>query len=495
MSIPSVNIVIADNGANAAINLPQSSVQVKIGPALSGSPINVPVATTNPATLVTNFLGGQLVEAAGLVCAAGGTVIAVGIPITAVGTATAVVATTPGSSTSVVTKTLDGTNGAWDTYYVRVKCVTSGTIGTSAGIQISLDAGRNYGAIISLGTAVTYAIPSTGITLSFAAGTVVSGDYWSFSTTAPAGSDSGVQAALVALGASQYALAGWGSMHIIGVTASGDVTNYQSYLNTLANQFIFTRAITDARDAAPPAAWGGSAETETAWISSLGTAFSASSAKRISVSAGFYNTPSPYPNVAAGTPAYRRPLGWSDSVRRTQVPPQRRGGRVKDGSLSNITVNPVTDPADGFIYHDERANPGLDAARFMTAITWPQKQGFYICHENLMSPVGSQFTELVLGNVIDVACDIGYATGVNEISDDLRLTSTGTLVATDAIGLQNKIDAALKAGMTDAAMVSDAYSAVDQAANVFLTNNIPITISIVPRGYVNAITETINLVP
>jgi hypothetical protein len=167
--------------------------------------------------------------------------------------------------------------------------------------------------------------------------------------------------------------------------------------------------------------------------------------------------------------------------------------RPQLGSLSNITVNPSSDPGDGFIYHDERANPGLDAARFMTAITWPKKQGFYICHENLMAAVGSQFVWLVLGNVIDIACDIGYATGVNEISDDLKLQSNGSLYPTDALTLQGGINSALAAGMTNVAMVSDAYSSVSQSANVLATSNIPITISVLPRGYVNAITETINL--
>jgi hypothetical protein len=492
LPIPSVSITVADNGASAAQQVPLPNVQVKIGVAVGGT-ANVPVATTNPATLVSTFTGGPLVEAGGMVCAVGNVCIAVAIPLVNKGTATAVTATVPGSSTSTITVTLDGTNGAWDTYFVRMKCVTGGTIGTSASVQISLDAGRNYGPIIALGTANTYIIPNTGMTLNFGAGALVAGDYWSFSTTGPTGNDSGVQAAINALLASQYAIQGWGSLHIVGQASAASVANYQTYLTTAASQYVFTRALTEARDAIAPVAWGGTGETETAWASSLATAFGSTSAKRVCVGAGYYNMPSPYPNAAAGTPAYRRPLTWADAVRRTQIPAQRRGGRVKDGSLANIFVDPSNDPGDGFIYHDERVNPSLNAARFMSAMTYAKKTGFFVCQENLMSQVGSQFTELVLGNVIDVACDVAYATGIQEISDDLRLQDNGTLYPTDAVQLQQEINNALAESMTNVSMVSDAFSNVDGSTNVEHTGNIPITVSVVPRGYVNTISETVNL--
>jgi hypothetical protein len=493
LPLPSVTITIADNGANAAQTVPQQNVQVVLGCAVGG-PLNTPVATSSPNTLQTTFVGGPLVEAAGLVCQAGGIAICVGLPIVTKGTAKAVQFT--GTGSSVITVTLDGTNGAWDDFYVVFKCVAAGTIGT-AGIQfqISLDAGRNFGAILNLGTATTYAIPNSGITLNFAAGTLVLADTAKFQTIAPAWNDAGVQAAINALAASQYGIAGWGSAHLVGVSASGDATNVQSYLNAITAQFIYSRMILDARDVGAPTAWGGSGETEVAWMTAIETNFSATDAKRVCVSAGFYNTPSPYPNSAAGAPSYRRALGWSLAVRRTQIPTQRRAGRVKDGSLANIAVNPSSDPSDGFVYHDERINPGLNGSRFATAITWPKKPGFYMAIENLMAAPGSQFTELVLGNVIDVACDIGYATGVEEVSDDLLLTKTGTLFPTDALKLQGSIDNALSAGMINVAMVSDASSNVSQTANVLATSNIPIVISVLPRGYANTISETINLVP
>lgn len=496
MSIPNVIIIISDNGANAAVQIPQSNIQVVMGCAAgwtSATP-SAPIAISSPSSLLTNFTAGPLVEAAGLVCQAGGTAICVALPITTTGTATAVTATVPGGSSSTATVTLDGTVGAFDDYYVRVKCLTMGTIG-SPGIQyqVSLDAGRNYGPLLNLATSGIATLTNTGVTVTFGSGTMKAGDYWSFSTKAPAWNDAGVTAAVAVLAASQYALAGWGSLHLVGVSSSGNTGNLETLLDGITSQYIFTRALTSARDASPPVVWGGSGETETAWISSIETNFSAAATKRVCVGAGYYNTPSPFPNAVAGLPFYRRSLTWSDAVRRVLVPTQRRGGRVKDGPLANIVVNPSTDPSDGFIYHDERIVGGLTQARFMAAITWAKSQGFFVEIESLMSPTGSQFTELPIGNVIDVACDVAYAVGVSEISDDLRLTAAGTLYPTDAITLQNQLDGALATNMTNVSMVSDAYSSVSQTANVGATNNIPITISVQSRLYVDTITETINL--
>src|SRR5712691_1914384 len=113
MSIPTVQIVVSDNGASVPIQLPQQSVQVKIGVLLSVATIaaNVPLASSNPITFQSSLIGGEFCESCGMVAKAGGTVIAVGIPLVTKGTATAVQATVPGGSTSAVTVTLDGTNG------------------------------------------------------------------------------------------------------------------------------------------------------------------------------------------------------------------------------------------------------------------------------------------------------------------------------------------------------------------------------------------------
>lgn len=510
-AIPTVSITVQDQGSSAALTVPLSSVQLKIGCAVGASVVtNQPFATTSPVALQTQLVGGQLLEAGGLVCQAGNTVIAVPCPIVTHGTANAVQATIPGGSSSTVTTTLDSTNGAWDTYYVKCLVTVGGTIGVRGiFVQISLDAGRNYGAPIPLGTANTLVLGSayspptvggTGITLNFGAGTLVAGDYFQFGTFAPQWNGAGVSAALAAFQNSQYGVAGVGSIHIVGDAMHGgssvsDIATIQSQVQAGVAIYEYDRAIVELRDALAPTAWGGSGETEATWITALATNTAGLTAEaRIVADAGNYNMPSAYANAAGGLPAYRRNLAWAHSVRRTQIPIERRAGRVKDGPLANIVVNPAVDPGDGFVYHDERVTPGLNAARIASAMTWPKKgAGFYQCQEPLMSPPGSQFTELAIGNVLDAACDIGYAAGVEEVSDDLLLQANGTLDPVSLAVFQGEIQNALTEGLTQPSYVSSVTATVNGSANVGSTGIIPVMIVVQPNGYVNSISETISL--
>lgn len=98
----------------------------------------------------------------------------VGMPI---GTAGAVSRSTgfTNTGTSVVTA-VAGVNGVLAEHEGVVRVVAGGTIGTSQiKLEISLDGGRSYQPV-RLGTAVSYVVPNVGVTLNFAAGTLVTGD-------------------------------------------------------------------------------------------------------------------------------------------------------------------------------------------------------------------------------------------------------------------------------------------------------------------------------
>lgn len=514
MSGGDITITIQDGGANTAVNVPSSNVRVVLGCLLSTTAswsssglnptavVNQIVAATQPGTLAPYFVGGKLLEAAGMDCAAGATVLAIGFPVNAPGVATSVVATTPGMSTATVTVSVDPTNGAWDDYYVQVLCTTGGVLGT-AGIyfQISLDAGRNFGPPIALGTATVYKILNTGLQINFGSAlqTMVAGDFWKFSTTGPKGSTAGYQSALNALKASQYALAGWGGMHLTDPTTGTDAGTLQLYLGGspdgtggLAANYTYTRMIVDVADAVAPAAWGGTAQTEAQWMTTIETSYSATTAVRICAAAGYYNMPSAFANPAAGAPAYRRSLGWALDPRESAIPPQRHAGRVSDGALGNIVVNPTKDPTDGFVYHDERLVPGLTPARFCAAKTRVGKQGFFIDQPLLMAATGSVYTALYLGNVIDIGCFIVFQTAEEEIDEDVRLNPNGTLVASDRLQIQNDILNAINANMTNVGMLSPGSTVqIDPNANVGATGNVPIVVSLAKKGYV--LTETITI--
>lgn len=499
-----VNITVVDGGS-ASIIVQGSSVQLVIG-CCSGGTAGQIVATRSPATLQSTFGQGPLVEAAALACAAGGTVIAVKAATTTAGVSSTV--TTTGGGTSVITVT--GT--PVDTYYVKVLFLTAGTVGT-AGItfQVSLDAGRNYGPVLSLGTATTFAIGVTGVTLNFAAGSILANQTVTFGTTEPLWNTAGIQAALNAFQASQYAIVGVGSTHIVGTMSGSNATTIQGYLDTLANGYVYTRAFASARDASPPAAYGGTGETDTVWSGLIQTDFASTAARRLCVGAGHWNMPTAFPNPAStGAPALRRPIAWAAAARYVTVPPQRHVGRVRDGSIGQIVVNPLLDPTDGFVYHDERINPGLDyiiagtGGRFMTTMTRTGLPGVYITNPLSMAPLGSDFFLMPLGSVMDIFASIIHQVGQQTIDDDVRLNANGTIYENDARAIeailanacntvlfsQKMISQAVQGGPTAAALGSSII--VDRTNNVKSTNNVNLAGQIVSRGYVLTITASLS---
>jgi hypothetical protein len=482
-------ITVLDGGGSVVV--PGSRVQLVIGCSSAGV-ANQITAVSQINALTTAVGVGPGPEASALALAAGGVAVFVKATQNAAGTSTAVVFT--GTGSSVITVTLDGTVGAFDDYNVQYKCVNGGTRGTTGvTFQISLDAGRSFGPVIALLTGTTYAIPSTGITLNFAAGTMVANDVAKFSTAAPSWNTAGIQSALNAFAASGYANSGVGSIHVVGASsgaggqsngASGaNATSIKGFLDTLVVGFSYNRLILSARDAATPTAWGGAGETESTWLTAVSLDYSGVSTKRVGAGLGYYNMQSQISNSAAGAPKYRRPLAWAWAARLVAIPPQRHAGRVRDGSLSFIVVDPTNDPNDGFVYHDESITQVAES-RFSTARTRRGLQGYYMSTDNLMAPTGSDFALRPRGSVMDIACTIVHQVGTLQINSDLRTTSTGTLYPPDAAAIATEINKALQDNMVSVGMITAAKAVVDLTNNVQATSTVNITVTIQSKAYV-----------
>jgi hypothetical protein len=215
---------------------------------------------------------------------------------------------------------------------------------------------------------------------------------------------------------------------------------------------------------------------------------------RICAGGGNYNTPSPFPGVGAGSFSYRRPGTWSQAVRRTQIGLTTRASAVIDGAYSTIAVNPATDPGDGFVYHDERVTPGLEVARIATMQTWPkQGAGFYQCQEPLLSALTSQFTELIIGNLVDAASDICYAVGVQIVNSALVCLPSGVLDPVFRNGLQAKIQAALQQGLVASGLCSAVTATISPSYNVLANSNVPIVVVVTPDAQATEVSFNVNL--
>ena len=483
-----VQITINDNGGASNIIVAAPSVIAVAGTSSAGT-VGVPVSTRSVSTITSTFGYGPLSELCALLISAGATVIATKLTTDTAGSAGAV--TFVGTGTSVVTVS----GAAYDTYYVVFKVITGATIGVDGiTFQLSLDAGRTFGPVIALGTASSYAISNTGLTLAFAAGNLVAGDVATFGTVEPTAAASDVTDWLAAMQASPYAAAGWGGMIAHGDRTGADCSTIETALDTMASEYLFERLIVNARDVDPAAEWSGTAETEAAWQAALLTSFSATSARRIAACAGFYNIPSGIANSAAGTPRYRRPLSWAIAARKVQQPVQVLSSRVKDGVLASIVVDPSSDPTDGFVYHDERINPGLDAARFASAWTrLTQPQGFFVRSENLMSPLGSDFPLLAVGACFDNFCSALVQFFTFNIDDSVRTNSNGTIYENDAQRLESGALSALASSMSGQYQPANTSVVIDRTYNVKTNSKVLVSGTFGGLAYVREFDLTVQV--
>jgi hypothetical protein len=493
-----VSINLIDNGG-ASIVVPSTNVQVVIGVASAGT-VGQIVATKSPATLASTFGWGPLPEAAALTCLAGGTVLAIRATSSTAGASTAVT-TSQGTGGSTGTSVTTVTGVPFDTYFVQVNYTLGGTIATGPiAFTISLDGNRTQSPVVQITVANTYVIPGTGITLNFAAGTKVAGNFDRFGSSEPLWNDAGIQVAINALAASPYGQQGFGSVHIpggavatsfsvgaAGADATAIAADSGSYLASLAAavQPIYADVIMSARDAKFPTAWGGTGETEATWMAAILLDYTAVAARRASVCAAYFNMPSALINPLGMSPRFRRSIAYSIAQRTVLLSgPQRSWGRVKDGPLGGITIDPINDPTDGFVYHNEAINPGLNAGRFVTTTTRAYLQGIYNLQANNMASTGAQINSRPLIAVWNVAATILVQVGQSLINDNVRLLPAGTMDPRDAKSIGAILKTALDTNMTAAQMISSCTVIVDQTANVGANGIVPVSATLTARGIV-----------
>lgn len=411
-----------------------------------------------------------------------------------------------------------------DTYYVQCVAQTGFTVGTAGGsIIVSLDAGRNYGLPIAVGTATTIDLKDTngldtGLTLHLGTSSktwtgggvsngVPVGDFVRCSTTGPEPNDAGVQSAIGNL--ATY-LAGTETafplVQVVMTAAAADATAIMSggssNLTTLANQYTYVRGILSSRDVHTPAAWGGqSPETEATWGASVNADFVSTTALRVCTSAGYYNMPSAFPTQFAGTPAYRRPLSFALGAREVAILPQTHAGKVGGafgGNISQIVVSPTRDKSDGFVYHDEALNPMFDyflpgaTGRFAAARTHARKAGFYFSNPLTLAPAGSSFTLLPRAIVMDVACTAAYAALIEFMDADLITNANGTLSDSSAATVNAAVTQTLDQVLQATGMISGFAVVVDQTQNIQVTQTLVVTITILGVAYVLQCNTTIG---
>src|SRR5262249_53612283 len=140
-----------------------------------------------------------------------------------------------GASTGTSKPTITG--AALDSGHFRWKWIKGGTRGTSgATFKYSKDGGMTWSAELGIGTARTYAIPNTGITVNFSTGTWVAGDEYRWKTVEPQFSAADVAEAIDELGAQvqKFRL-----VHLVGDLSASDAVTIASSVEALQTSYRY----------------------------------------------------------------------------------------------------------------------------------------------------------------------------------------------------------------------------------------------------------------
>lgn len=472
MTQPAVIITQLDGALGV---LPPSSgrLYAVVGPSSTG-PVGVPSTFGRKENVASNFGIGGLVEAAAHYIEKYGRPVLVIRTGNTVAGAAGTVDTDGVSGTSVVTAD-DVATEPLDDYEVYFVVKTGGTIGTDGIVlQHSLDNGRTLSPPVALGTAETFTIPNSGVTVDFAAGTLLAGDEWSFRTTAPKWDNTELAAALDAL---KNNLTQWEIAHIVGPIDAADV-------DTIETKFAGMAAVGKYH------AWTGNTrmpdedESEATYLSSLSTAFAAKATTYGALCSGAQEMTS-----SVSGRRYRRPVSYVYGALEASVSEEIN---VADPNLGALPVS-IRDVNGNPLHHDESVNPGLDDARFTVLRTWDGLTGVYVNRPRLFSAEGSDFQLMPHRRVFNLGLAALRIYFIRRTNRPVRVSkSTGFILEEEALEIETGALKVMRSVLLAKPKASGVQFILSRMDNLLSTKTLTGDARIIPLSYPETIQLTVG---
>lgn len=360
-----------------------------------------------------------------------------------------------------------------DDLEIALKVITGGTVGTSGiVIQSSADGGRNWSPQVSLGTATSYLVPGTGVTIALGTGTYVAGDRIDVRASAPSFSAADLGAGLDALAASSL---NWEILQPVGPIDS-------NAFDTLELKFAALAAAGKYR------AWSGgtrmpaAGETEATYLSALNTIFSAKASLYGELTAGACKLTS-----SVTGRKYRRPASFVVAAREASVSEEIDIADVNLGPLAGVSIRDANGNPDE---HDESLNPGLDDARFTTLRTWEGFGGVYVNRPRIFSPAGSDFYLMPHRRVLNLAHAALRLYFIRRLSRPILVSkTTGYILEEEALEIESGATAILRGELLAKPKASGVQFALSRTDNLLSTKTLNGDARVIPLAY----PEFINL--
>lgn len=368
-----------------------------------------------------------------------------------------------------------------DGYAVRVVIDTAGGLGAGQ-FKWTIDGGNNTSGQVLIPSGAKYAIPNTGIVLTFS-GTFVALDDYRFTTTTATFSTGDVTTAMVALRALPFE---WFMVHVVGMGANAAAaatmaSTMDTQMAAAESEFRYAFGVVECPTSGSIVTGGVSVETDT----TVATAFASFVSERTMVCAGDVQ----HISVLSGQ-MLRRNVATVATSRLCGIQPSEHPGHpATSGTLKKPDLQNVKS-----LYRDESATQGLDAARFTTARTHTGFPGYYITRGNMMAISGTDFSSVMNRRVIDIACTVTRRTVLPILNQKIAVDkTTGFIHTLEADAIESIIENALRAALVSRGDATDVHAAVKRDEPILTTKTMPITIGVTPYGYPEKIAVTIGL--
>lgn len=487
-----VNIKLRDGGLGAVSLAARPMVLIATA---TGGP-STPQQITSPKQAADIFTSGPLVEyAAAYLKTVGASVIlqkAATVTPASNSAVTSKNATGSGAATGTSVVTLD-TDLPTDDGKLVLYIVKGGTRGTSGIIvQASRDGGRTWALPQALGTAVSYVQPVVGVEWLFAAGTLITGEYYTATATGPQTNAASIADAIAAVKTAKKPFDGIG---ILAPISASDATTIDLALVDMRNAYQYAWAVAGTVDESNPA-------NLTTWKNGLTSTFSAfaSTEGRLSVAPGGYLMTS-----ALDGSKLRRTLAYFAAARAGAIPISEELGRFASGAVIGmdfgaplaLTPNLPGSHEDAELYYDAGDDDELALARFLTARRYEGESGAYFFDSSTMAKAGSDYSLVPYVRVVAEACRVTRKGLLFYMNSAIRVdVATGKILEADAQGVEKRIKKMLEDALQAPGHITPGgiTVVVDRNANILSTKVLPVDESIVPVGYAGSIPTTLGLV-
>lgn len=171
--------------------------------------------------------------------------------------------------------------------------------------------------------------------------------------------------------------------------------------------------------------------------------------------------------------------------RAAKLPVQRNIGRVKDGGL-NVSKLYYTSGGNIEDFSDAQIAAIHDKA-YITPRKFVGRSNYFLADDPTATTGNDDYLTLANNRVIDKALVTVYTTYVNEINDEVEITSEGKMSATKVAYFRQVLSNALNLTMLSEREISDFEVFIDPDQNVLANDRIDIVVRVTPVGYTKAI--------